>query len=91
MTATTQTHAQAVEMILSVMRDGQRNDRNLFRADDGHYFTSPDSRFIGNDGPYTVPYITIPVSDGGNEYEEEETARLLIQQLDEEIEVAEEV
>ncbi len=77
------------EMVLSVLRDGQRSDRILRRADDGHLYTSPDRTFIGEFGPYTPPHVEIPVAYDTDEEAEVEWADKLIDELDEEIEAAE--
>lgn len=83
-----QTREEAVEMIVAVLSDGQRSDRYLRRAEDGHYYTSPDLTFLGNDGPYTPPYVTIPVSYDGTEDEDRQCAEALIDELDEQMEQA---
>ncbi len=77
-----QTRSEARELVLSVLRDGQRSDRILRVADDGHYYTSPDLTFIGNDGPYTPPYVKIPVSYDGTEQEEDAWAEAILEELD---------
>ncbi len=82
---TNQTKNEAREMILAVLRDGNRNDRNLRMADDGSYFTTPDKTFIGDDGPHTPLYVAIPVAYDTTEEQEEEWADSLIADLNEKI------
>lgn len=86
----TSTRNAAIQMILAVLRDGSRSDRFLQRADDGHYYTTPDREYLSADGgSYTVPAVRIGVSDGGiGEDEEEEVAVALMGELDEMIDAA---
>lgn len=85
MAANTQTRREAVEMVLSVLRDGARNDRYLRQADDGHYYTTPDHTFLGDDGPYSPPGVTIPVAYDTPEEQEEGWAEALLDELDEKV------
>ena len=75
---TTQTRSEAVEMIVDVLADGNRSDRYLRQAEDGHYFTTSD---LSNDGPYTPPSVKIPVSYDGTEDEDRDWAESLLDQL----------
>ncbi len=81
---TLQTHADAVAMIVSVIRDRQRSDRLLRMADDGHYYPTPDKTFLSDDGPYTPPYVSIPFADASDATDEEaeEWAENAIDELD---------
>lgn len=72
-----------LQIVLGVLRDGQRRDRYLRRAEDGHLYTSPDKTFLGDDGPDTPAYVEIPVVYDATEDEEEEFAWTLIDLLDE--------
>ncbi len=87
--AATQTKNEIVKMILGVMRDGQRSDRYLRRADDGHYYTTPDLTFLSSDGERdTPPYASIPVDDGSADMTPEDRwdwAASIIDELDEQI------
>lgn len=80
-----QTHAEAVQMVLSVLQDGRRLDRFLRQAEDGHYYTSPDRTFISGDGPYTPPCVTIPVAYETSESDAEEWAETLLAELDSQV------
>lgn len=75
-------HAEAVNMVVSVLRNGGRSDRYLRLADDGHYFTTPDRTFLTDDGPETPPFVAIPVASDSTEFESEEWAEALIRELD---------
>lgn len=76
-------HAEAVEMVLGVLRCGGRSDRWLRLADDGGYFTTPDTEFLRSDGSVeSPPAVRIPVASDCNEIEEEEWADALIRELD---------
>lgn len=79
---TGQTRTEAVEMVLAVLRDGSRNDRYLRVSDDGEYFTTPDREFLTADGRETPPSVKIPVAYDSTEYEEEEWAAALLDELD---------
>ncbi len=69
-------------MVLSVLRDGSRRDRYLRRASDGHLYTSPDRSFVGDEGPYTPPYVEIPVAYDTTDEDEREWAVQLLEQLE---------
>ena len=75
-----QTHAEAVQMVISVMRDGHRLDRYLQFAD-GHYHTTPDRIAHDHHGENPVPSVHIPVGFEVGEESEEECAEALIQEL----------
>ena len=76
-----QTHAEAVQMVISVMRDSHRLDRYLQVADDGYYHTTPDRIVHGHHGENPVPSVHIPVGFEVAEESEEECAEALIQEL----------
>ena len=66
-----QTHAEAVQMVISVMRDGRRLDRHLQIADDGHYYTTSAHTYSGQ-GADARPFVHIPEGyEVGEESEEE--------------------
>ena len=76
-----QTRAEAVAMVKSVIENGQRIDRYL-RVADGEYYTSPDKTLLGHDGPWTPPYVVIPCGYDIDEDEAEECAEALLRELD---------
>ena len=65
MTTAAQTRRDAAQMIADVMADGSRIDRNLRRADDGTYYTTPDRDFLTGSGSVTPAYVNIPADNGG--------------------------
>lgn len=79
------THLEAVDMVVGVMRDPQRIDRYLRRTDEWRYYTTPDRTYLGNDGPYTPPFVTIPVDRDCTDDEAEEIAGDLLAELDHEL------
>jgi hypothetical protein len=76
-----QTRAEAVQMVISVMRDTHRLDRYLQVADDGHYHTTPDRTAHGRHGENPVPSVHIPAGFEVGEESEEECAEALMQEL----------
>ena len=76
-----QTHAEAVQMVISVMRDGRRLDRYLQVADDGHYYTTADHTYHGHHGATPLPSVHIPEGYEVGEESEEECAEALIREL----------
>jgi hypothetical protein len=76
------TYYEAVEMVVSVLRDGQRIDRMLRVADDGHYYTTPDKTFLTSDGPEPPPFVEIPFGGAISDDEAFEWACGLINELD---------
>ena len=75
-----QTHAETVQMVISVMRDGHRLDRHLQIDDDGHYYTTPPRTYIGQ-GADTRPFVHIPEGYEVGEESEEEWQEGLIREL----------
>ena len=74
------THAEVVQMVISVMRDGRRLDRHLQIADDGHYYTTPAHTYNGQ-GADARPFVHIPEGYEVGEESEEECAEGLIGEL----------
>lgn len=78
-----QTRAEAIEMVLSVLCDGSRSDRLLKISDDGGFFVTADRTYLnGSGGTYTTPCVTIPVSDCGTEEEDRQWAEMLLDELE---------
>jgi hypothetical protein len=75
-----QTHAEAVQMVIAVMRNGHRLDRHLQIADDRHYYTTPARTYNGQ-GADARPFVYIPEGYEVGEESEEECAEALIQEL----------
>jgi hypothetical protein len=76
-----QIHADAVQMVISVMRDDHRLDRYLQVSDDGHYHTTPDRIAHGHHGANPIPSVHIPLGCEVGEESEEERAEALIREL----------
>jgi hypothetical protein len=76
-----QTHAEAVQLVISVMRNGHRRDRYLQVGDDGHYYTTPDRTSHGHHGVNPLPSVHIPEGYEVGEESEEECAEALIREL----------
>lgn len=68
-----ETSSKAIELVMSVLADGQRTDRYLSVSGDGRYYTTPD------DAP---PAVKIPVSYDGTEEDDRAWAVAIVAELD---------
>lgn len=82
----TQTRAEAVQMVADVLTTPSRSDRILRRADDGHYYTTDAVEYLTSDGRECPPYVRLPaVNEPMSNEEVEEWAAAKIDELDDEI------
>ena len=79
-----QTRADAIELVVGVIQDGQRSDRYLRRTEAGEYYTTDAKGYIDDDGPYNPPHVNIPWSGGDVDSDDDlgEWASELLDELD---------